>query len=138
MVAVVAGGAYYSEDRRKTSELQKLQKLQVAEEKRAKWIRELEVRDEEEQSFKRRLEEKKRNKMEQIKLEEEELKRDGGVLGKLGLWKNNGPEAKADKVDKARGKNVDEVEETGKRNPKSALGSLGEIVSGQGKPGPKS
>lgn len=55
VVAMVAGGMYYSADRHKQKELWKLQQEQEAEEKRQKWIKELEVRDEEDKAFKERL-----------------------------------------------------------------------------------
>ena len=60
VVAMVAGGMYYSADRHKQKELWKLQKEQEAEEKRLKWIKELEVRDEEDKALKERLDKRRR------------------------------------------------------------------------------
>lgn len=59
VVAMVAGGMYYSADRHKQKELWKLQQEQEAEEKRQKWIKELEVRDEEDKAFKERLDKRR-------------------------------------------------------------------------------
>ncbi|KAK4097109.1 hypothetical protein N658DRAFT_518847 [Parathielavia hyrcaniae] len=50
VVAMVAGGMYYAEDRNKQKELWKLKEQQDAEERRQKWIRELEARDEEDKA----------------------------------------------------------------------------------------
>ncbi|KAK4038841.1 hypoxia induced protein conserved region-domain-containing protein [Parachaetomium inaequale] len=51
VLAMVAGGMYYAEDRNKQKELWKLKQQQEAEEKRQKWIKELEARDEEEKAL---------------------------------------------------------------------------------------
>jgi hypothetical protein len=51
VLAMVAGGMYYAEDRNKQKELRKLKQQQEAEEKRQKWIKELEARDEEEKAL---------------------------------------------------------------------------------------
>ncbi|KAJ1324439.1 Rcf1-like protein [Microdochium nivale] len=60
VVAIVAGGAYYGKDREKRKELFALEAQQRAEERQAKWLRELEIRDEEDkalqESIKRRRE----------------------------------------------------------------------------------
>ncbi len=55
VIAMVAGGMYYAEDRRKTQELSKIKAAQEAEEKRLKWIKELEARDEEDKAVRERL-----------------------------------------------------------------------------------
>lgn len=55
VVAIVAGGMYYSQDRSRNAELRKLEERRVAEEKRGKWLRELEARDQEEKALKARL-----------------------------------------------------------------------------------
>ncbi|KAK1753450.1 hypoxia induced protein conserved region-domain-containing protein [Echria macrotheca] len=60
VIAIVAGGAYYSKDRQKQRELWKIQQQQEAEEKRQKWIRELEIRDEEDKALKEKLEKRKK------------------------------------------------------------------------------
>ena len=63
ILAVVAGGAYYGADRRKAKELGELKAKQEAEERRQQWIRELEVRDDEDRMLKDRMS-KKRDKRE--------------------------------------------------------------------------
>ena len=55
VLAMVFGGYYYQSDRHKERELWKLQRDQDAEEQRLRWIRELEVRDEEEKALQERL-----------------------------------------------------------------------------------
>lgn len=60
VVAIVAGGAYYQQDRQKEKEMWKLKEQQEAEEKRQKWIRELEIRDEEDKALRERLEKRKK------------------------------------------------------------------------------
>jgi septal ring factor EnvC (AmiA/AmiB activator) len=60
VVAMVAGGMYYAEDRHKQRELWKLKQQQEAEEKRQKWIRELEARDEEEKAFREKLDQRRK------------------------------------------------------------------------------
>ncbi|KAI1341187.1 hypoxia induced protein conserved region-domain-containing protein [Xylariaceae sp. FL0016] len=49
--AIVAGGAYYGADRDKRAELIKLEAQQRAEERHARWLKELEVRDDEEKQL---------------------------------------------------------------------------------------
>lgn len=60
VVAMVAGGMYYQDDRHKKRELWKLQQQQEVEEKRQKWIKELEARDEEDKALKDRLEKRRK------------------------------------------------------------------------------
>ncbi|KAI0121245.1 hypoxia induced protein conserved region-domain-containing protein [Xylariales sp. AK1849] len=57
--AMVAGGAYYGQDRQKRKELIKLEAEQRAEDRHQKWLRELEVRDEEEKQLKEHLKRRK-------------------------------------------------------------------------------
>ncbi|OTB00705.1 hypothetical protein M426DRAFT_39281, partial [Hypoxylon sp. CI-4A] len=52
VMAMVAGGAYYGADREKRKELIKLEAQQRAEERHQKWLKELEVRDDEEKQLK--------------------------------------------------------------------------------------
>jgi Flp pilus assembly protein TadB len=55
-VAVLcAGNAYWQEDRTKRKEYNKLMKEKERIEKRERWLRELEARDEEDKAFKERL-----------------------------------------------------------------------------------
>lgn len=58
VVAMVAGSMYYSQDRARTKELRELQSQRDAEEKRVKWIRELEARDEEDRAMKSAIRQK--------------------------------------------------------------------------------
>ena len=51
VIAMVAGSMYYSKDREMSKELRVLKEQKENEEKRQKWIRELEVRDEEEKAM---------------------------------------------------------------------------------------
>ena len=60
VLAMVAGGMYYAEDRNKQKELWKLKQQQEAEEKRQKWIKELEARDEEEKALKAALDKRRK------------------------------------------------------------------------------
>ncbi|KAK0611090.1 hypoxia induced protein conserved region-domain-containing protein [Immersiella caudata] len=64
VVAMVVGGVYYQADRNKSKELWKVKEQEDAEEKRQKWIRELEVRDAEDKALKEKLE-KRRKRAEQ-------------------------------------------------------------------------
>ncbi|KXJ89554.1 hypoxia induced protein conserved region-domain-containing protein [Microdochium bolleyi] len=66
VVAMVAGGAYYGKDREKRQELIKLESQQRAEERQAKWLRELEVRDEEDKALKESIK-RRRERAEQRK-----------------------------------------------------------------------
>lgn len=59
VLAIVAGGTYYGSDREKRKELIKLEAQQRAEERHQKWLRELEVRDEEEKLLKEHLRRRK-------------------------------------------------------------------------------
>ncbi|EAQ83017.1 hypothetical protein CHGG_10835 [Chaetomium globosum CBS 148.51] len=60
VLAMVGGGMYYAEDRNKRKELGKLKQQQEAEEKRQKWIRELEARDEEEKALQEMMDKKRK------------------------------------------------------------------------------
>jgi hypothetical protein len=55
VLAMVFGGYYYQADRHKERELWKLQREREGEEQRQRWIRELEIRDEEEKALQERL-----------------------------------------------------------------------------------
>ena len=62
VVAMVAGGAYYGADREKRKELIKLEAQQRAEERHNKWLRELEIRDEEEKALQDALQKRRDRK----------------------------------------------------------------------------
>ncbi|KAI0377572.1 hypoxia induced protein conserved region-domain-containing protein [Hypomontagnella monticulosa] len=73
VMAMVAGGAYYGADREKRRELVKLEAQQRAEERHQKWLKELEVRDEEEKQLKAAMK-RRQDRVQQRKAEEEERK----------------------------------------------------------------
>ncbi|KAK4153375.1 hypoxia induced protein conserved region-domain-containing protein [Chaetomidium leptoderma] len=60
VLAMVAGGMYYAEDRNKQKELWKLKQQHDAEEKREKWIRELEARDEEDKALREMMDKRRK------------------------------------------------------------------------------
>lgn len=138
LLAIVAGGMYYSQDRNRSAELRKVQEQQAAEEKRARWIRELEVRDEEEKALRARLDAKRRAGQsasygdvtaesgggEAIRREARE---GSGVLDKLGSgWGGNG--GKQDDLPPPSEAAEGEFGDEKKRNPRSSLGALGDVV----------
>lgn len=55
LVAMVAGSLYYKSDRLKRGEYVKLKEKQKAQEKREKWIRELEIRDQEDTEWRAKV-----------------------------------------------------------------------------------
>lgn len=145
VMAICAGGMYYNKDRAKSKELRKVQEAQDSEEKRARWIRELEARDEEDKAMRRRLE-KKRDALAAAAAAADPAadqtavnapKKEGGVLSALGgMWggnKKQGEEAAAAPVPDPE---VVETDSTGKRkkNPRSSLDSLGEIIGSKKSP----
>lgn len=69
VLAMVAGGMYYAEDRKKQKEVWKLKQQQEAEEKRQKWIKELEARDEEDKAFREFMEKKRKRAAERTTIE---------------------------------------------------------------------
>lgn len=94
--AMVAGGMYYNKDREATKELRKLKEAKDNEEKRLKWIRELEVRDEEEKAMKAMFRDRKAkveaNKANVAAGSEDKDGSSGGVIGALGMsgWGKQG------------------------------------------------
>lgn len=60
VVAMVAGGLYFSSERHRERELWKVQQQTEAEEKRQRWIHELEARDEEDKALRERLERRRK------------------------------------------------------------------------------
>ncbi|KAM6532331.1 Respiratory supercomplex factor 1, mitochondrial, variant 2 [Fusarium solani] len=148
VIAMLAGSMYYQKDREKSKELRQLQEQRDAEEKRLKWIRELEARDDEEKAMKARLEQRRQLVQAQRAEEAEaaaaaaatttEEKPEatsggaGGILGRIGLW----PQGEKEEEKKAAEELVEETasDKPGKKkNPKSSLGDLGEIISSQKK-----
>ncbi|KAI1091780.1 hypoxia induced protein conserved region-domain-containing protein [Rostrohypoxylon terebratum] len=78
ILAIVAGGAYYGADREKRAELIRLEAQQRAEERHQKWLKELEVRDEEDKQLKAAM--KRRQDRVQQRRAEEMRKRDSSEL----------------------------------------------------------
>ncbi|KAL6923323.1 hypothetical protein ACHAPO_001489 [Fusarium lateritium] len=136
--AMLAGSMYYQKDREKSKELRQLQEQKDAEEKRQKWIRELEARDEEEKAMRAKLEKKRQQVQAQraedakataAPTESSEPPSSGGILSRVGLWPKGGKEEKSN-VEKVVEEVVDEENaKQKKKNPKSSLGDLGEIIS---------
>ncbi|KAG6054473.1 hypothetical protein E4U17_003758 [Claviceps sp. LM77 group G4] len=108
VVAMVAGGFYYDQDRKKSQELRKLQEERDAEEKRQKWIRELEARDREDKLMKESILGRKKPKtdfpaaMESSKKAEgrEPATNAGSVLAKMGRWPQGQEMAEKEAVSK--------------------------------------
>ncbi|GKU02490.1 altered inheritance-mitochondria protein mitochondrial [Fusarium langsethiae] len=140
--AMLAGSMYYQKDREKSKELRQLQEQKEAEEKRQKWIRELEARDDEEKAMRARLEKRRQQVQAQraeeaqataapteLKPEGSEAFSSGGILSRVGLWPKGAKDEKSD-VEKVVDEVVDEENtKQKKKNPKSSLGDLGEIIS---------
>lgn len=139
VIAMVAGSMYYSRDREKSAELRKLKEQRDAEEKRQKWIRELEVRDDEEKAMKARLEKRIHASQPRPDVEVEAAtaaQGTGGILGKMGLWSQGEKAAAEEEAAKAVGAADDKKPK--KSNPKSSLGAIGEVIASQKKEDPKS
>lgn len=122
VIAMVAGSMYYSQDRQKTKELRKLKEERDAEERRQKWIKELEARDEEEKMIKASID-KRRQKLEVADTAangSEEGAGTGGILGKMGLWSKGQEAAEAEQGTKEEAKKIE--------NPKSSLGAISEVL----------
>jgi hypoxia induced protein len=109
VLAMVAGSMYYNKDRETTKELRKLKEQRDNEEKRQRWIRELEARDEEEKAIRAEIHARK-GKSDSAKAAAAAAKdapageaKPGGVLEALNLskgWGNQGEAPAADgKVD---------------------------------------
>lgn len=127
VIAMVAGSMYYGKDREKTKELRKIKEETDAEEKRQRWIRELEARDEEEKAMKARLQKRRPDVKAKVE-DEEKTEGSGGILGKMGLWAEG--EKKAAEQAKQAG---DAAAENKPKNPKSSLGAIGEIMTSKKK-----
>ncbi|KAJ4329228.1 Respiratory supercomplex factor 1, mitochondrial [Fusarium piperis] len=147
VIAMLAGSMYYQKDREKSKELRKLQEQRDAEEKRLKWIRELEARDDEEKAMKARLE-KRRLLVQAQRAEEAEAAAatatteekaeatsggNGGILGRIGLWPQDERKEEEKKVAEELVEEIASDKSGKKKNPKSSLGDLGEIISSQKK-----
>ncbi|KAK1579694.1 hypoxia induced protein conserved region-domain-containing protein [Colletotrichum navitas] len=129
VLAMLAGSMYYNKDRERTAELRKIKEAKDAEEKRQRWIRELEARDDEEKALRAMLQ-NKRAKFEAAKSgaagsetpADGEKPKSGGVLGTLGLSGWGKPEAESAA---SPAPSADQTHK--KENPKSSLSTIGEI-----------
>lgn len=136
IIAMVAGSMYYSKDRAKTKELRKLNEEHDAELKRQKWIRELEVRDEEDKAMVARI---KKRAGEKSKAEEDPAAaaaNGSGILSRMGLWSQGEAAAAAaadDKTAPSPASAKEEADKKTKKNPRSSLGAIGEVMSSQKK-----
>ncbi|KAG5920488.1 hypothetical protein E4U42_006193 [Claviceps africana] len=129
--AMVAGSMYYSQDRQKTKELRTLKEERDAEEKRQRWIRELEARDDEDKRMRAALEERRRQKAaEPTPGEEAPAPGTGGMLGKMGLWSQGQDKADREAEEAAEAAaGLEPPEKRKKENPKSSLGAIGEALA---------
>lgn len=124
---MVAGSMYYSADRQKTKELRKLKEERDAEEKRQKWIRELEARDEEDKMMKASIDKRRQKVAEaaaEVVAKGDEEQGTGGILGKMGLWSKGQEAAKAEDMGNVK----EEVKKGKKENPNSSLGAISEAL----------
>ncbi|PFH58113.1 hypothetical protein XA68_14138 [Ophiocordyceps unilateralis] len=136
VLAMVGGSVFYSQDREKEKELHKLQAQRNAEEKRQKWIRELEARDEEEKSLVASITRKKQLPS-NTQSDEPSQQTSGGLLGKMGLW-SQGNESEATKQDTATGVEPTLEPRHRRENPKSSLGAIGEALASKKREGSES
>lgn len=95
VVAMVAGGLYYSEDRRKSKEARALAKQRDEEDKKARWLRELEARDVEDKEIRDEVERRRAGRsgggriaseMDKLKKEVRELEAEVGDDVKKSSW----------------------------------------------------
>ncbi|KAG5962033.1 hypothetical protein E4U58_004009 [Claviceps cyperi] len=135
VVAMVAGGFYYDQDRKKSQELRKLQEERDTEEKRQKWIRELEARDREDKLMKEAIRERNKSKTDYSATIESSKKAEGrapatnavGVLTKMGRWPQGQETAEKGTTDKeavamepSLAVTAGQPEEKNKESPKSS------------------
>ena len=141
VLAMVAGSMYYAKDRERSKELNRLREQQRAEEKREKWIRELEARDDEDKAMRAALERRKAGGREQAAaaaaaktapaveaeapVAEQKKAVSGGILGALGLWAKPKEEGESPRPAEPEAPAASKRE----RNPRSSLGDLGAIIN---------
>ncbi len=134
IIAMVAGSMYYNQDREKSKELRKVKEETDAEEKRQMWIRELEVRDEEDKAMRAMLEKKALGQVAAAAAPEAGKNTEGGgtggILGRMGLW---GPAETKAAEEQAAAADAEASSEKRKENPRSSLGALGEVYGSKKK-----
>ena len=128
VVAMVAGGMYYAEDRNKQKELWKLKEQQNAEEKREKWIKELEARDEEEKALKAMIEKRRKRAAERTSTDTGTE----GVAAQARAAFRESKTAKQDATDEETTEPPSQVADE-KTNSSGVLGSLGGWFGGSKK-----
>lgn len=124
VIAMVAGSMYYSKDREKSKELRKLKEDRENEEKRQRWIRELEIRDEEDKMMRAALQKRIQRSAESSDDPAASNTESGGILGRMGLWPRE-EQAKSD----ASLDDAPEVTKPKRDNPNSSLGAIGEALA---------
>lgn len=147
VLAMVAGSMYYNQDREKSKELRKIKEETDAEEKRQKWIRELEVRDAEDKAMRTMLEKQALAGSSPAAAAGQDADKEtkagtGGILGRMGLWgpaetkaaeEQAAAAAAAVAIAAAEAKPADAGTEKRKENPRSSLGALGEVFGSKKK-----
>ncbi|KAI2615986.1 hypoxia induced protein conserved region-domain-containing protein [Hypoxylon sp. NC1633] len=118
VMAMVAGGAYYGADREKRKELIKLEAQQRAEERHQKWLRELEVRDEEEKQLKAAM--KRRQERVEQRQAEKRVRNKEQRPAEADVVEKKGGELKAETSSDADG----QVPSQDKKEVSSVLGAL--------------
>jgi len=103
----------------------------TGEEKRQKWIRELEARDDEDKAMRAMLE-KKALAQSSVAAGEEadkdpQASGTGGILGRMGLWGPAETKAAEEQAVAAASDVASESTEKRRENPRSSLGALGEV-----------
>lgn len=97
IAAIVAGSAYWSKDREKRKELERVEGERKAAERREKWLAELDARDAEDREMRERVRERRKDRlggererpMEVLPVDtvvEDKLKAEGGGGFWRGLW----------------------------------------------------
>lgn len=136
--AMVAGGVYFSRERKQERELWKLERDRDAEEKRQRWIRELEARDEEDRALRERLERRRK------RAAERGVDGPGGAgggvseavaharAGTKGSKEAEGASGEGEPKMVAEVESGDELLSVEKKEGKSFFGSLGGLLGGSG------
>lgn len=122
VVAMVAGGMYYAEDRNKQKELWKLKEQQKAEEKRAKWIKELEARDEEDKALQAMMDKRRKRAAERTTTNAETGTEGVAAQARAALMEN-----KAARGESTEGETTDAPSPAADDEKKSSSGTLGSL-----------
>jgi urease gamma subunit len=125
IVAMLAGSMYWQEDRNKRKEFEGVLAEKTRQEKREKWIRELEIRDEEEKAMKAQLAQRRARREGRDEL--------GNIKERVGGVAESVKETAADGVTKGEELMEDAREkvEEGKKESKGVLQSVKELLGGK-------